>query len=43
MLAFNIDTDEFDHYTWYVDASGRRWSFDSSSQYAENPIELLSA
>lgn len=43
MLAFNIDADELDHCKWYMDARGRRWSFDSSSRYAVNPIVLLSA
>lgn len=41
-LAFNINADELDHCERCEDASGRRWSFDSSSRHAGDPIELLS-
>lgn len=42
MLAFNINADELDYCERCEDASGRRWSFDSSSRHAGDPIELLS-
>lgn len=41
-LAFNINADELDYCERCEDASGRRWSFDSSSRHAGDPIELLS-
>lgn len=41
-LAFNINGDGLDYCERCEDASGRRWSFDSSSRHAGDPIELLS-